>query len=161
MNFSLPDVNSAWLVIIGIFVLAGVMIIGGTIWQWLNAAPAKRPPAEGGRPSAPPPCRISTTTATSKPRPIERRRINYRTLDGTVDYEFFFVHLPGGWRIYILDQPSYDGWPEDAASTHRHFDDDHPYICWTKPITTFERAKEIATRWAEATEEYRETGTKF
>ena len=157
MAFNHPDANATWFVIICIFLMVGVGILGGTIWQWLIASPAKRPSAEGGRPSSP----ISPPVTASKPRPSGPLRIQYRTLDGTMDYEFCFVHLSGGWRIYILDQPSYAGWPQDSHATHRHFDKVGPYICWDIPITTLEDAKKITARWAEATERYRKTGKTF
>jgi hypothetical protein len=88
------------------------------------------------------------------------RGIRYRTLDGRATYGFTFEWLPdaGTWRIYIDDQPDYGVRPRDAHSTHRLGLAHRPYICWTRPLPTYQDARRIAALWADATQTYIEAG---
>jgi hypothetical protein len=108
-------------------------------------------------------CSTQGRSASPAERPLsqEARTVKYRVRDGSIDYAFEFVRIAGFWRIYIIEQPPYGGWSDGVAETHRHFDGDRPYVCWSISITTYEDAKEIAAAWAEATEVYRKTGTRF
>jgi phage gp37-like protein len=86
----------------------------------------------------------------------------YRTCDGSLDYSFAFAQQSDGdWRIYILEQPHYDGRADDSHTTHRLSDSNGVYVCWSTAITSLEDAKTIASKWAEATELYRKTGKLF
>jgi hypothetical protein len=111
----------------------------------------------------------STTTSTGRPpdggRPPSTATdstAKYRTQDGTQDYAFQFKRLEAGaFRVYILEQPGYDGRDASCHTTHRLRDASGFFICWSVPITTFEDAKQIAAKWAEMTEIYRNTGRRF
>jgi len=86
-------------------------------------------------------------------------RAFYRTKDGQEDYEFSFERQSdGAWRIYIEDQPEYNGRPTDAHSTHRLSDGGRKYVCWTNTIRSLDEAKEVAAMWADATQKYIRTG---
>lgn len=87
--------------------------------------------------------------------------IKYRTADGEEDYSFRFVQLNSDIRIYIQNQPSYNGRSEDSYDTHRLIDSGGKYICWTGRIATYEDAKSVAKTWAEKTETYRKSGKRF
>jgi hypothetical protein len=88
--------------------------------------------------------------------------VSYRTSDGSQDYRFQFRQMPDeGFRIYILSQPEYGGHSTDSHPTHRFRDTVGFYICWSEKITSYDNAKEIAKRFAEATEKYRKFGTRF
>lgn len=83
------------------------------------------------------------------------RFLYYRTRDGRADYGFSFERQAGGtWRVYIQSQPSYGGRDTGAHSTHRLTDGSRKFICWDRPIQSFEDAKEIAALWADKTQNY-------
>jgi hypothetical protein len=113
--------------------------------------------------------KTTLTTATERPSTGGRSpsgpfvaRASYRTKDGTQDYAFRFQQAADGTlRVYIQQQPGYNGRQEDSHSTHRLQDSEGRYICWSVPITTYDDAKQIAARWAEATEKYRNKGKRF
>jgi hypothetical protein len=87
-------------------------------------------------------------------------RCKYRTKDGAADYGFSFVEIQDdNWRIYIDDQPSYNGRPTDAESIHRLTDENgRNYVCWKGILTSLENAKTIAALWADKTQIYIKTG---
>jgi hypothetical protein len=86
----------------------------------------------------------------------------YRTKDGSCDYQFSFEEQTDGiWRPYILSQPNYNGRETDQHSTHRLADDSRKYICWDRPLETLDEAKQVAAIWAEKTQEYIRSGTRF
>ncbi len=93
---------------------------------------------------------------------MKKRTENYRTKDGRKDYKFSFEEQSNKeWRAYIEKQPSYDGRPSDVHSSHRYRKDNRYYVCWTKPFESLDEAKTIAAKWAEATQKYIKTGTRF
>jgi hypothetical protein len=88
----------------------------------------------------------------------------YATRDGasTHAYKFDFRQISNSeWRAYIIRQPGYNGRADDAHTTHRLRDSRGRYVCWDRPIRSFEQAMQVAAAWAEATERYRRTGQRF
>lgn len=94
-------------------------------------------------------------------RPRVPGRIYYRTLDGQADYGFAFERRPGGWRIYILEQPSYRNRATDDHSTHRLSDEGRRFICWAGHLSTEREARQVARQWADLTQRYIRTGQRF
>lgn len=127
--------------VLGLLLLCGLVIIV-VFWTVVTAATkgqTKCPPA-GGHPSFEP----TQTT------------LYYRTLDGTEDYHFCIQEVRSGdFRIYILEQPG------PPRGPHRLCDASGDFICWSGAITSYSDAKQIAKKWAEATEKYRKTGKSF
>jgi hypothetical protein len=86
-------------------------------------------------------------------------RENYR------GFTFRYCHdvdSPGKVRIYVENQPSYQGKPTDCVSTHRLYSGGGapPHICIKseyKP-TNISDAQEMAHKWAQGTENYIRTG---
>jgi hypothetical protein len=96
-------------------------------------------------------------------RPPDNWIANYRTQDGSLDYRFQIIRLnDGSFRVYFLDLIGPAGRITVERLLH-YFRDDAGgiYLCWSEAIRTFEKAKEIAADWAEATEKYRKHGTAF
>jgi hypothetical protein len=86
----------------------------------------------------------------------------YRTRDGQDDYHLSFEQQrDGSWRVYIEEQPGYRGRADDAHTTHRLSDGGRKYICWTNPLRTLPEAKQVAAMWADATQQYIRSGTRF
>ena len=85
-------------------------------------------------------------------------RHNYRTSDGsmTVDFLFYNLGLLKGWRIYIISNIDYGDKNISGHATHRnHFPEDtYPSICWNKRISTLEKARAVASVWADVTALY-------
>jgi hypothetical protein len=95
-------------------------------------------------------------------RPGAGEPVCYRTRDGQADYTFVFLCVPQGcYRIYILTQPGYGWRATDVHSTHRLMDQHGTYICWSGAIRTEEQARAVAALWADKTQEYIRTGTRF
>ena len=88
---------------------------------------------------------------------------NYRTKDGTTDYQFYFEEQSDRtWRVYILRQPPYRGRNDSAHSTHRLSDSDgRKYICWAGAIRNLDEAKGVAALWADSTQRYISSGHTF
>ena len=87
---------------------------------------------------------------------------HYRTSDGEAYYYFSFEEQSDGtWRAYIEKQPSYNGRPTDGHSTHRLSSGGRHYVCWTHPLGSIKEAKQVAAKWADATQQYIKTGKKF
>lgn len=85
--------------------------------------------------------------------------LHYRTKDSAADYVFEFVTLPsGGERAYIVRQPPYRGRDEGAHPTHRLTDGGRKYICWDSAVRTRADMKNIASLWADKTQQYIKTG---
>ncbi len=86
----------------------------------------------------------------------------YRTKDGQADYSFSLERQSGGtWRVYIETQPDYKGRESDAHTTHRLSDGGRKYICWTAPLQSLDQAKQVAAAWADATQKYIRSGSRF
>ena len=87
---------------------------------------------------------------------------SYRTRDGQADYSYSIEQQRDGtWRVYIEGQPDYKGRDNDAHTTHRLSDGGRKYICWTAPLQTLGQAKQVAAMWADATQKYIQSGTRF
>ena len=86
----------------------------------------------------------------------EFRDVKYRTFDGRADYVFRFVfdRQRASWRVYIVDQPAYQGRSESMHDTHRLGSSGDWYVCWTKPMRTLDAAKQVAALWADCTQLY-------
>ena len=79
----------------------------------------------------------------------------YRTLDGAADYWFSFEREPdGSYRAYILGQPTYGARDASLHATHRLVSNARYYVCWDRPLTTFDAACRVAAMWADATQEF-------
>lgn len=90
---------------------------------------------------------------------FEIKSTYYTTLDRQATFCFDFVQAPRGeWRIYIQQQPRYNGRPEGAFETHRLSDARGHYICWEPAPRTLDQAKGVARAWADATHEYIQSG---
>ena len=93
---------------------------------------------------------------------MEKHTINYRTRDGKADYRFSFEQQgDDSWRAYILSQPSYQGREEGAHPTHRLSDGGRKYVCWNTGLKSLAQAKQVAALWADSTQTYIRTGTRF
>ena len=86
----------------------------------------------------------------------------YRTKDGQADYSFSFERQSdGSWRPYILSQPDYRGRSPDSHSTHRLPDGGRNYVCWRGVLRSEQDARQVAKKWADATQDYIKTGRRF
>jgi hypothetical protein len=80
----------------------------------------------------------------------------YRTTNGTRDYTFRFQHDGNqNFRIFV------EGGTEGLTAPHLISSLEGNYICWTHAIQSYEDAKAIAAKWAEAVEHFRKTGQSF
>lgn len=86
----------------------------------------------------------------------------YRTRDGAADYAFSFeTREDSSWRVYIDNQPSYQGRPDEPATTQRACEGDRHYVDWSRPIASLSDAKNVAAIWADKTQDYIKTGKRF
>lgn len=76
-------------------------------------------------------------------------------------YRFNIRRVGNEYRAYILEFPSYRGRATDLHSTHRHYDGGRYYVCWSMPVTSYDDMVNIATQWANCTQQYIEHGTRF
>lgn len=92
-------------------------------------------------------------------REMTQYKLKYRAV-GKVDYEFTFAWLPpdNSWRIYIVNQSQYGGRATSEFKTHRLGLGTRPYVCWDRPLRTYEDARAIAALWADCTQHYVATG---
>ena len=92
-------------------------------------------------------------------------RLDYRTSDGSLVIDFFFVYDSDarGWRIYIISGLDYKGRDASGQATHRnHFDGDtYQSVCWRGRLSTLEEAKAVAALWADCTAQYIKGGGSF
>jgi hypothetical protein len=97
-------------------------------------------------------------------------QFDYQTRDGSCRFTFDLQPVPGSdeVRIYILDQPPYQGRDIDGHSTHRlmqHGGPYHgsPYVCVEpgEEPTNVPDALSWLVYWSEKTAEYIRTGRKF
>jgi len=70
------------------------------------------------------------------------------------------------YQVDILDQPDYNGRPDDGHSTHRYTQskpDSSHYICFANPaeVNSLNKAKEFAQDWANRTYKYSHWGERF
>ncbi len=92
----------------------------------------------------------------------QTERIYYRTKDGRADYGFELCTLSDGTeRAYITSQPSYQGRDDSFHPTHRLSDSKGRYVCWNTPVRSREGMKQIASLWADCTQDYIRTGKRF
>lgn len=75
-------------------------------------------------------------------------------------YRFKICKVNNEYRAYIENSPSYRSRATDGHSTHRHYDGRH-YVCWSTPVRTYDNMVAIAKQWADCTQRYIETGTRF
>jgi hypothetical protein len=88
-------------------------------------------------------------------------RSRYKTNDGQDDFVFSIERSGRSFRIYIDAHPSYGNRATDAHSTHRYSDGPRHYICWDGPMRDWAQAEDVATAWAERTQNYIRTGENF
>jgi hypothetical protein len=90
---------------------------------------------------------------------FEIKNTYYTTLDRRATFCFDFVQVAGGeWRIYIRQQPDYNGRADGTHQSHRLSDARGRYICWAPAPRSLDQAKGVARAWADATYEYIRTG---
>lgn len=84
----------------------------------------------------------------------------YRTRDGYADYRFSFEReSDGSWRAYILEQPRYGSVDTGPHATHRlTASDGRRYVCWTRSLANESEARQVAAKWADATQQYIRAG---
>lgn len=75
-------------------------------------------------------------------------------------YRFKICKVNNEYRAYIEQSPSYRGRATDGHSTHRHYDGRY-YVCWSQPVRSYDNMVTIAKQWADCTQRYIETGTRF
>ena len=93
---------------------------------------------------------------------MKKKRSYYQTYDKTANYLFSFEEQRNGtWRVYVLQQPSYQSRATNNHAIHMLSDGSKQYICWDSPIQTFSEATRVAALWAEKTIEYIRTGKSF
>jgi len=145
--------------LIHVFIFISLLLVAGGLGALLHHLSV----SENASTSQPRPLpRVAASPAISSDAPSNAVRDVYRTLDGLQDYTFSFERQSdGNWRVYITTQPGYNGRSSDAHTTHRLSSGDRKYICWSDPITGLEMAKQIAASWADATQAYIKTGTRF
>lgn len=93
-------------------------------------------------------------------------RETYRTSDGSMLFDFLFCEYSdlNTWRIYIINNISYSALLSDNYHlTHRLHDigEDYDYICWEGSIATLDKAKAVASLWADCTAIMIKTGRGF
>lgn len=95
-------------------------------------------------------------------RTTDMSRSYYRTKDGKADYYFSFEQeADGEWRAYILSQPGYGPRDTGAHPTHRLRSGGRYYVCWDHPLRSEREARQVAALWADKTQEYIRTGSRF
>jgi hypothetical protein len=88
--------------------------------------------------------------------------VSYRTQNGRTIYKFRLKQPPcGGYRIYILNRPSYGSRDASSLITHRLSDSHGDYVCWTERLSSREAALQVAAVWADKTEDYILRGQRF
>ena len=88
--------------------------------------------------------------------------IYYRTKDGLADYQFRIEELSDGtWRAYIVSQPSYRDRDTGLHATHRLTDGGRYYVCWDRRLRSEHESREVSAVWADATQQYIRSGTRF
>lgn len=75
-------------------------------------------------------------------------------------YRFKICKVNNEYRAYIEHSPSYRSRATDGHSTHRHYDGRY-YVCWSTPVRTYDNMVAIAKQWADCTQRYIESGTRF
>ena len=91
-----------------------------------------------------------------------KHRAVYRTSDGAADYAFSFeTQEDSCWRVYIENQPTYQGGSDDPAITQRGCDGIRSYIDWSRPIESLSDAKIVAAIWADKIQEYIKVGRRL
>lgn len=88
-------------------------------------------------------------------------RIPYRTNDGQDLFEFSIERAGAGLRIYIERHPSYRQRDDSAHATHRLSEGPRRYVCWEGELRSWKDAENLATAWAQKTQEYICTGARF
>lgn len=132
----------------GTFLL--LLVIAGLIALTVALNPTSGRPTQGR-----PPSRKLTSTPHSVVVPIVSTA-KYRTKDGTRDYTFRFQQDGNeNFRIFV------EGGTEGLTAPHLIVTLQGNYICWDVVIESYEGAKAIAAKWAEAVEHFRKTGESF
>ena len=84
---------------------------------------------------------------------------NHGSLDR--EYRFNYKKVDSSWRAYILQMPDLMGRNSSGFSTHRMWDGDKPYVCWTKKVDSLRDIQTISKLWADNIQEYIATGKIF
>ena len=80
-----------------------------------------------------------------------------------VEFRFKYMLVNGGWRAYIIRQPSFKGRNESLSVTHRYRDSNNNmyYVCWDTVITDIKDIQNVSKFWADCILEYIATGKRF
>ena len=77
------------------------------------------------------------------------------------EYRFNYKRVNGSWRAYILKMPSLGIRDSSAFKTHRLYDNNMPYVCWTRPVPKLKDMQVIFKAWADGMQRYIATGIGF
>lgn len=143
-----------------VMALIGVVIIGVIIFQFCQ----KKSQEKSNRQTP-----AATPRVVQQSPPLSQRtetgRMIYFANDrhGRKDKEYHFNYkkIDGAWRAYILRMPDLGSRDPNSIPTHRLWDNDQPYICWNGRVTSLKDIQTISRHWADAIQEYIETGKRF
>ena len=129
------------LLVFGAFLVLVVKVIAA--WNRFVSQEPGQPPGQSARPPS------------SRQQDVARAGVvGYRSRSGQSRYKFDIQWVANGYRIYILEHPSYGSRDTGAHPTHRLRDSRGSFVCWTGHLATIEQARKIAALWAEETEDY-------
>ena len=75
-------------------------------------------------------------------------------------YQFNICKTHEGYKAYIVQTPSYRNRETDGHSTHRLYDGRY-YVCWDRPVNSYDDMITIAKHWSDCSQKYIEQGTRF
>lgn len=147
---------AGWVVAAIVFMVAGIII-------WRLKKDAEPPAAQTAVTARPPQQRARAVPPSQK---SETGPMVYYANDshGSNDkeYRFNYKKVNGSWRAYILRMPSLGNRDARSIPTHRLWDENNrPYICWDKTVTTLKDMQNISRVWADCIQEYIATGKRF
>ncbi len=92
-----------------------------------------------------------------------RRDVWYRSRDGQSYYRFSIERqVDGTYRSYITSHPEYGSRARNAHATHRLTDSEgRTFVCWSDPLRSEQEALRVAAAWADATQDYINSGRRF
>lgn len=82
------------------------------------------------------------------------------TIYNSLDHKFIFSieKLSSGYRCYVKYMPSFRGRKTTNYQYHLLPDSERHYVCWTGKIKYSEQAKKLCRNWADATQQFIDTG---
>ncbi len=88
-------------------------------------------------------------------------KVFYSTNDGVDEFCFSIKKIGRRFRVYIDQGMDYGNRGSGSHATHRLTDGHGKYVCWNKEIPDWENAEDVASLWAESTQNYIRTGKRF